>query len=100
MADTIELNAGTGGAILATDDAGAGGHVQIVKLALSADGSAVPITADANGIEVQGAGTAGTAAGGVVTVQGVASMTALAVSQSGTWDEVGINDSGNSITVD
>ena len=28
------------------------------------------------------------------------SATALAVTQSGTWDEVGINDSGNSITVD
>jgi hypothetical protein len=39
--------------VIATDDAGAGGHVQIVKLALSTDGSATPITADANGLEVQ-----------------------------------------------
>lgn len=89
-------------------------------------------------------GTAGTASADVITVQGIASMTAIkvdgsgvtqpvsgtvavtnagittiagavagtemqvdvltmptvAVSQSGTWDEVGINDSGNSITVD
>ena len=34
-------------------------------------------------------------AGGVLTVDGT-----VAVTQSGTWDEVGINDSGNSITVD
>ena len=33
-------------------------------------------------------------------VEGVASGTAFPVTQSGTWDEVGINDSGNSITVD
>ena len=52
MADNIELNAGSGGATLATDDAGVGGHVQIVKLALSADGSASPITADAGGLLV------------------------------------------------
>ena len=29
-----------------------------------------------------------------------AELTTIAVTQSGTWDEVGINDSGNSITVD
>lgn len=66
--------------IVATDDCGAAGHVQLMKLALSADGSATPITADSNGLEVQGAGTAGTPAGGVVSVQGVASGTALPVS--------------------
>lgn len=42
------------------------------------DGSG-PVTADANGLEVQGAGTAGAPAGGVVTVQGVASGTAVRV---------------------
>lgn len=81
MADNVEITAGTGTSI-ATDDAGAGGHVQIVKLALSADGSASPITADSNGLEVQGAGTAGSPAGGVVSVQGVGSGTALPVSLS------------------
>lgn len=45
-------------------------------------------------------GTAGTASSDVITIQGINSMTPLAVTQSGTWDEVGINDSGNSITVD
>lgn len=37
---------------IATDDAGAAGHVQIVKLALGTDGSATPIGADANGLDV------------------------------------------------
>ena len=58
-------------------------------------------------------GTAGVASTDVISVQGIAAMTPItvslatttvtgtvAVTQSGTWDEVGINDSGNSITVD
>ena len=53
MADTIELDAGSGGAICATDDCGAAGHTQIVKLAYSGDGVATPILADAKGLEVQ-----------------------------------------------
>lgn len=91
MADTQTVYPGATGTpfVVATDDAGAGGHVQLVKLALSADGSASPITADANGLEVQGAGVAGTPAGGVVSVQGVASGTVLPVS-----------DGGGSLTVD
>lgn len=53
MADGVELDAGTGGATVATDDAGAAGHVQIIKLAVSADGSAVVIPADeTNGLDV------------------------------------------------
>jgi hypothetical protein len=94
VADTLTTQTSTlatvpGGSVIATDDAGASGHVQVVKLALSADGSATPITADANGLEVQGAGIAGTPAGGVVSVQGVASGTVLPVS-----------DNGGSLTVD
>ena len=51
MADTVTLDPGAGGAVVATDDAGAGGHVQIVKLAISTDGSATVIPADAtNGL--------------------------------------------------
>lgn len=83
MADTITIPAtgsGTATPVVATDDAGASGHVQIVKLAHSTDGSATPITADANGLEVQGAGVAGTPAGGVASVQGVSGGTALPVS--------------------
>lgn len=52
MADGVAITAGAGTTI-ATDDAGATGHVQIVKLAISADGSATPIPADATyGLEV------------------------------------------------
>ncbi len=87
MADGIPLPAT--GVTAATDDCGAPGHVQIVKLAISTDGSATLITADANGLEVQGPGTAGTAAGGVMSVQGVASMT-----------PVQVGDNSGSLTVD
>jgi hypothetical protein len=52
MADGVAITAGSGTTI-ATDDAGASGHVQIVKLALSADGSASAITADSKGLKVQ-----------------------------------------------
>ena len=41
------------GTVIATDDAGAGGHVQIVKLAISTDGSVTLIPGDAaNGLDV------------------------------------------------
>ena len=51
MADGVSLPAS--GVTAATDDAGAAGHVQIIKLAISADGSATVIPADAtNGIYV------------------------------------------------
>jgi hypothetical protein len=53
LADNVELNAGTGGATVSTDDAGVGGHVQRVKLTYSADGSAVHIPADADGLLVK-----------------------------------------------
>jgi hypothetical protein len=52
MADNVAITAGSGTSI-ATDDAGAGGHVQIIKLAISTDGSATVIPADtANGLDV------------------------------------------------
>ena len=51
MADGVALPAASG--TVATDDTGATGHVQIIKLAISADGSATLIPADAtNGISV------------------------------------------------
>ena len=52
MADGVAITAGSGTTI-ATDDSGASGHVQIVKLATSADGSATALTADnTNGLLV------------------------------------------------
>lgn len=56
MADGVNLpltGAGDASVKAATDDAGAAGHIQLVKLAISADGSAVLIPADLNGIVVQ-----------------------------------------------
>jgi hypothetical protein len=58
MADNVAITAGSGTSI-ATDDAGAGGHVQVVKLAISSDGSATVIPADAtDGLAVKSPGTA------------------------------------------
>lgn len=45
MSDGVAITAGSGTTI-ATDDAGASGHVQLVKLAISTDGSATALTAD------------------------------------------------------
>lgn len=187
-------------ATAATDDCGAAGHAQVIKLAISTDGSATLVPADANGllvnlgtnndvtvtgtVTVDGSGVtqpvsaaslplptgAATSAnqttlighvdgiegllttidadtstlaaidyatgadvaslgvvgggleatalrvtiasdstgtlsvddgGGALTVDGTVAISGtVAVTQSGTWDEVGINDSGNSITVD
>lgn len=50
MADGVTIPAtgsGTATPLVATDDAGAAGHVQFVKLAISTDASATPIPADA-----------------------------------------------------
>lgn len=52
MADGVAITAGAGTTIL-TDDTGAGGHAQVVKLAISTDASATLIPADAaNGMDV------------------------------------------------
>lgn len=52
MADGVAITAGSGTTIL-TDDTGAGGHAQVVKLAISTDGSGTLIPADAtNGVDV------------------------------------------------
>lgn len=46
MSDNVPVTPGTGASV-ATDDCGAGGHVQIVKLAVSTDGAATVLPADA-----------------------------------------------------
>lgn len=52
MADGVAITAGSGTTIL-TDDTGASGHAQVVKLAISTDASPTLIPADAtNGIDV------------------------------------------------
>lgn len=106
MSDGITLNSGSGGATLATDDAGVAGHVQVVKLAIATDGSATAIPADGtdgllvnlgsnndvtiadggNSITVDGTVTAaqGTAANLNATVVGTGTF-AVQAAQSGTW---------------
>lgn len=105
MSDNITLNAGSGGATIATDDDTVAQH-QYVKLEWGPDGTftkvntgaaAVPIQDGGNTITVDGTvavtgvateakqpalGTAGTASADVITVQGIASMTALKVDGS------------------
>jgi len=56
MADDVTLNSMSGGAVVATDDSGTG-HVQIVKLAYSADGDRTHIPATAAGLAVIERGT-------------------------------------------
>lgn len=51
MADGVAITAGSGTTV-ATDDAGASGHVQLFKLAYSADGVATLVQCDANGVLV------------------------------------------------
>jgi len=64
--------------------------------------SDVKITLDGESVPVTNSGIttiAGAVSGTEMQVD-VLTMPTVAVTQSGTWDEVGINDSGNSITVD
>jgi hypothetical protein len=44
VADNITLNAGSGGAVLATEDVGPGVHYQIIKVAFGGDGVATIVT--------------------------------------------------------
>jgi hypothetical protein len=63
MADGVPITPGSG-AVVASDDAGAAGQVQIIKLAVSADGSATLIGADSNGLDVDVTRAPGTVADG------------------------------------
>ena len=122
MADNVAITAGTGTTVHAdeyTHSTLGSGKTQLVKLvdgtldsstAIAAGGGVeagalrVTIASDSTGQVKLAAGTAsiGTLAAnsgvdiGDVTINNAT----IAVTQSGTWDEVGINDSGNSITVD
>ena len=72
----------SGGSVVATDDSGTG-HVQIVKLAYSADGSRTPITADTNGLKVNVGNTVTVSLGAAIPA---GSNVIGAVTQSGTWN--------------
>lgn len=88
MADNPTIDNGTGtDYVVATDDDGTAQH-QYVKVEFGPDNTQTKVTTT-TGLPVQGTGSAGTAATGVVTVQGIASGTVLPVS-----------DGGGSLTVD
>lgn len=95
MADNVAITAGSGTNI-ATDDAGAGGHVQIVKLAIGTDGSATVIPADSSGLLVNSELPAAAALTDTVanpttpTVGG-----AMLVWNGSTWERVASFDSNN-----
>jgi hypothetical protein len=108
MADNITLNAGVGGSTLATDDAGAGGHVQLVKLAIATDGSATPIPADAAlGLQVDPVDRAARDLGKVDIasidgpINGGTEATALRVTiANDSTGVVSVDDNGGALTVD
>lgn len=74
--------------------------LQLIDDTIATDGSTTPtkgvLIAGQDGTNAQ---TIKTDTSGELQVD-VLTMPTVAVTQSGTWDEVGINDSGNSITVD
>lgn len=83
MADDVTLNSMSGGAVVATDDSGTG-HVQLVKLAYSADGSRTHVDADTDGLKVKVSNATVTVALGSALPAG--SNVIGGVTQSGTWD--------------
>lgn len=115
MADGVAITAGSGTTIL-TDDTGAGGHAQVVKLAISTDGSGTLIPADAaNGIDVDvtrvsgqvqvGDGTnaiaidTAPADGEANTVNALQSMSRTMMFNGTTWDRAR-GDTTNGLDVD
>lgn len=88
MADNTTLNTGTGGDTIATDDI-SGVKYPRSKIVIGADGTNDGDVSATNPMPVKGTGTAGTANSGVLTVQGIASMT-----------PVQVGDNAGSLTVD
>lgn len=70
MADNVQPSTDP---VVSTDDCGAAGHVQRVKVTFGADGDATQVGADANGLDVDV-----TRVGGNVDVEGVAATDAAA----------------------
>ena len=83
MADDVTLNSMSGGSVVATDDSGTG-HVQLVKLAYSADGSRTHVDADTDGLKVKVSNATVTVALGSALPAG--SNVIGGVTQSGTWN--------------
>lgn len=89
-ADNIQVTAGSG-TIIKTDQAsGDSAHMQVMKIAYSADGTATLVTADGDGLEVQ--------IGASITLPVDASGAAVPVTDNG--GNLSIDDGSGSITVD
>lgn len=97
MADGVLLNAGSGGVTALTDDCGAAGHAQGVKLAASADGVATFLPATvANGLTVDVTRVAPSATAALTNVSAsAASQTALSANAARTGVSY-INDADKS----
>lgn len=96
MADNVTVDNGDGTDYTVSSDEGAGGHVQRVKLAYSADGSETHITADANGLLVNLGTNNDVTVTGTVTVDG--SGVTQPVSDGG--GTLSVDDGAGSLTVD
>src|SRR5689334_10330455 len=81
MADDVTVHnggAGTGTPFdVATDDDGSGNHIQLMKLAYSANGSRAAVDADADGLKVKVSGGQVTAA--ITTAKGSAVSSGLTI---------------------
>lgn len=99
MADNVELNAGSGGATLATDDIG-GIQYQRVKMTYGADGAATDVS-DANPMPIDDAGGSLTVDGAVSVDDGGGSLTVdgtvTANAGTGPWP---VTDNSGSLTID
>ena len=92
----------SGVAVPVTDNAGSltvdNATISVVGSGMEATAQRVTIATDSTGVLSVDDN------GGALTVDGTVVVSSLsgtvAVTQSGTWDEVGINDSGNAITID
>ena len=98
MADNVTLNSMSGGSVVATDDTGSE-HVQIVKLAYSADGRKTHIPAAANGISVIERGTTIASGNASVTTSAATVLAADATRRTAVLTNLGsdyvwIGDSG------
>jgi hypothetical protein len=97
VADNVTIDPGpTPSVVIGTDDCGAGGQVQLMKLAYSANGVATAVTADANGVKVQQAVSAMTLTHAAVACNNSTSVTALAADSNRKYC-LFVNDSANVI---
>lgn len=103
MADNVQLNAGTGGVNLSTDEISVGLHVQRVKAQFGADGSASDV-ATGNPLPVQfrnsGGTEIGTAAAPVQVTLANTGANATAVKTDGSAVAQPVTDNGGSLTMD